>query len=185
MSYNVQIRQQPRKSLAMKVTPGGVQVLIPQGLAVDSPEVQTFIEGGLRQLALPEPVPAAERLSKEDVLALVENWAGRLGVEVKRVQLRAMRNKWGSISTAGTLTLARDLLDMPRHLVEYVICHELLHLTIPTHNRVFHLLLSRHIPDWCERERVLGRWVLMRRIGAYVLPEEDEAFEAIAFQHLD
>jgi predicted metal-dependent hydrolase len=165
MTYNVQIRQQPRKSLAMKVTPGGVQVLIPQSLAVDSPEVQTFIEGGLRQLALPEPVPPAERLSREDMLELVETWAERLGVEVKRVQLRAMRNKWGSISTAGTLTLARDLLDMPRRLVEYVICHELLHLTVPTHNRVFHLLLSRHIPNWREREQELGQWVLASREG--------------------
>jgi hypothetical protein len=165
MSYNIQIRQQPRKSLAMKVTPGGVQVLIPQSLAVDSPEVQTFIEGGLRQLALPEPVPSTERLNKEDVLALVEDWARRLGVEVKRVQLRAMRNKWGSISTAGTLTLARDLLGTPRRLVEYVICHELLHLKVPTHNRVFHLLLSRHIPDWRAREQELGRWVLASREG--------------------
>jgi predicted metal-dependent hydrolase len=160
MTYNVQIRQQPRKSLAMKVTPGGVQVLIPQSLAVDSPEVQTFIEGGLRQLALPEPVPSTERLSKEDVLALVEDWAGRLGVQVKRVQLRAMRNKWGSISTAGTLTLASDLLGMPRWLVEYVICHELLHLKVPTHNRLYRLLLTRHIRDWRHREQELGRWVL-------------------------
>jgi predicted metal-dependent hydrolase len=160
MTYNVQIRQQPRKGLAMKVTPGGVQVLIPHGLQTDSLEVQAFIEEGLAKLTHPESVPPAERLSREDMLELVETWAERLGVQVKRVQLRAMRNKWGSISTAGTLTLARDLLDMPPRLVEYVVCHELLHLTVPTHNRVFHLLLSRHIPDWREREQELGRWVL-------------------------
>jgi predicted metal-dependent hydrolase len=111
-------------------------------------------------------VPPAERLSREDMLELVETWAERLGVEVKRVQLRAMRNKWGSISTAGTLTLASDLLDMPPRLVEYVVCHELLHLQVPTHNRVYRLLLSSCIPDWRERERVLGRWVLMRRNGS-------------------
>jgi predicted metal-dependent hydrolase len=91
MTYNVQIRQQPRKSLAMKVTPGGVQVLIPQGLQTDSLEVQAFIEEGLAKLTHPEPVPPAERLSREDMLELVETWAERLGVEVKRVQLRAMR----------------------------------------------------------------------------------------------
>jgi predicted metal-dependent hydrolase len=161
MTLEVQIRQQLRKSLAMKVTPGGVQVLIPQGLPADSAEVRTFVEEGLRRLTPLKPVPSTERLNKDDVLALVEDWAGRLGVEVKRVQLRAMRNKWGSISTAGTLTLASDLLDMPRHLVEYVICHELLHLRSPTHNKVYHLLLSQHIPDWCEREQELGRWALL------------------------
>lgn len=117
----------------------------------------------LGQLTHPEPVGAGERLSRADVLALVETWAGRLGVQVRRVQVRAMRNKWGSISTAGTLTLAGDLLDMPRHLVEYVVCHELLHLKVPRHNRVYRLLLSQHIPDWREREQALGRWVLFER----------------------
>jgi hypothetical protein len=160
--YNVQIRPQPRKSLAMKVTPGGVQVLIPQGLAADSAEVKTFIEEGLSRLMLPKPDSLADRLSKEEVLALTEGWAGGLGVRVQRVQLRAMRTKWGSISTAGTLTLARDLLDLPRRLVEYVICHELLHLKIPSHNRLYRLLLSRYIPDWREREQELGWWVLAR-----------------------
>jgi predicted metal-dependent hydrolase len=164
MTYNVQIRQQPRKSLAMKVTPGGVQVLIPQDLQTDSLEVQAFIEEGLAKLTHPEAVPPAERLSREDMLELVETWAERLGVEVKRIQLRAMRNKWGSISTAGTLTLASDLLDMPRRLVEYVICHELLHLKLPTHNRVYRLLLRRYIPDWWERGHELARWALVQRV---------------------
>ena len=72
MTYSVQIRQQPRKSLAMKVTPSGVQVLIPQGLDADSAEVQTFIEEGLWEMALPKPAPLADRVSKADVLALVE-----------------------------------------------------------------------------------------------------------------
>jgi hypothetical protein len=160
MTYDVHIQHQPRQSLAMKVTPGGVQVLIPEHVGTDSADVQDFIQAGLGRLRHPEPVRAGERLSREDVLALVETWAARLGVGVKRVQLRAMRNKWGSISTAGTLTLASDLLDMPRRLVEYVICHELLHLKTPTHNKVYRLLLSQHVPDWGERERELGRWAL-------------------------
>ena len=79
---------------------------------------------------------------------------------VKRVQLRHMRRKWGSISTAGTLTLADDLLKLPVPLVEYVICHELLHLRAPQHNRLYYLLLEQHIPDWRQRERGLARWVL-------------------------
>jgi len=159
--YDVQIRRQSRKSLALKVTPGGVVALIPQGLAADSATVQDFIEEGLRKLTPPQPAPVGDPLSKEDVLALAETWAKRLGVRVQRVQLRAMRNKWGSISTAGNLTLASDLVNLPRHLVEYVICHELLHLTVPAHNGVYHLLLSRYIPNWREREQELGRWMLV------------------------
>ena len=160
MNANVQIRPQARQSLALKVTPGGVQALIPHNLPADSAEAQVFIRDGLRELAPPTPVPPAEWLDKESLLVLVDEWAGRLGVQAGRVQLRRMRNKWGSISTAGNLTLARDLLQLPRRLVDYVICHELLHLKTPYHNRLYRLQLGRHMPDWRERERELGRWVL-------------------------
>jgi len=75
-----------------------------------------------------------------------------------------MRNKWGSVSTAGNLTLAGDLLNLPRRLAEYVVCHELLHLRVPGHNRLYRLLLGHYIPDWRERERELGRLARVQRI---------------------
>jgi predicted metal-dependent hydrolase len=160
MDYDVQIRPQMRKSLALKITPGGVQVLVPQGLTADSPQVQEFIRRGLPKLAPPAPAPAEEQLDREGLLELVEEWVERLGVPVRRVQLRAMRRKWGSISTAGNLTLASDLVALPRKLVEYVVCHELLHLRVAGHNRLYRLLLGRHFPDWREREQELGHWGL-------------------------
>ena len=49
MDFDVRIRPQARKSLAMRVTPAGVQVLIPQDLAADSPEVQDFIVPAIHQ----------------------------------------------------------------------------------------------------------------------------------------
>lgn len=154
----VKIQHQQRRSLAMKVTPRGVVVLLPAGLDPASRQVQAFIAAGLGKLSPPEPVPAGERVSKADILALVAAWARRLGVTVQRVQVQPLRTKWGSISTAGNLTLANDLTRLPRRLVEYVICHELLHLQAPNHNKFYYLLLGRHIPDWREREQELGRW---------------------------
>jgi hypothetical protein len=156
----VQVHQQKRRSLAMKVLPSGVQVLIPQDLDPNSAQVQQFIEEGLSKLAAPEPLNENERLTKQPILDLVDQWAQRLHVTVTRVQLRAMRNKWGSISTAGTLTLADDLLRLPPRLVEYVVVHELLQLIVPTHTKAYRLQLSQHIPDWQQREQELGGWVI-------------------------
>jgi hypothetical protein len=116
------------------------------------------MDRGLPKLT-PPPAPDAA-LSKAELMALVGHWAARLGVTFKRVQVRPMRQKWGSISTAGSLSLAADLFDLPLRLVEYVICHELLHLKAPYHNRLYYLLLAQFIPDWRERERELGRWVV-------------------------
>jgi len=161
MDGRVKILPQKRKSLALKVTPAGVEVLIPQHLEPASPEVETFVAESLQNLAPSPPVPPAERLDRQQLVALVDQWAGRLGVDMDmgRVQIQPMGAKWGSISTAGNLTLARDVLQLPRPLVDYIICHELLHLQVPHHNRLYRLVLSRYIPDWRERERELGRWV--------------------------
>ena len=158
----IRIQPQQRKSLAMKVTPAGIQVLIPRSLAPDSAQVQEFIREGLPKVPSPQPLPDHDHHTRPDVLALVQEWGLKLGAQVKRTQLRPMRNKWGSISTTGTLTLADDLRQLPQHLVEYVIVHELLHLRHPTHHRLYRLTLSQHIPDCDERERQLAGWVLHR-----------------------
>lgn len=160
---NVKIRQQERKSLAMKVTPNGVEVLIPRQLDPASDRVQNFIDEGLQKLT--PPAPPKNILTKAEIITLVEQWADKLDVTLSRVQLRRMSQKWGSISTAGTLTLADDLLQLPRPLIEYVICHELLHLKVPRHNKLYYLLLAQHIPGWQAREQELGRWVLRLKNG--------------------
>ena len=61
----------------------------------------------------------------------------RIGVKTPQIHLRPMRTKRTSISTSGRMTLNTDLLDLPKDLGEFVIVHELIHLLIPNHGRVF------------------------------------------------
>jgi hypothetical protein len=163
MLPEVQFRHQQRQSLALKVTPDGVVVLLPCGLNADSPQVRTFVQAGLQKLPEPQPVPPDERLTRAEVRALVADWLERIGVTVRRVQVRAMRRKWASCSSRGTLTLSTDLLRLPRDLVEYVVCHELLHLRVPAHGKGWRALMGVYLPDWRERERRLAGWVVDRQ----------------------
>ncbi|MCB9158910.1 MAG: M48 family metallopeptidase [Caldilineaceae bacterium] len=98
-------------------------------------------------------------MTVEQVQTLVRHWQERLGVTVSRVQVRKMRNKWGSISTAGTLTLADDILHLPQDLAEYVVVHELLHLKFPDHRQVWQVSMGMYLPDWREREQRLQGYV--------------------------
>ena len=141
----------------MRVTPAGIQVLIPADLDADSACVQAFIETGLEKLKPLEPDTSNEPLTAEDLHELATRWSERLGVEIRRVQVRAMRNKWASCSSNGILTLSTDLLELPRDLVNYVICHELVHLMVPDHGKGFRALIGCYIPNWenCERRLVL------------------------------
>ncbi|GHU15624.1 hypothetical protein AGMMS50225_28870 [Betaproteobacteria bacterium] len=79
-------------------------------------------------------------------------WALKLKVNPRAVRVQTMRRKWGSCSSAGTVTLASDLLDQESRFQDYVIVHELLHLRYGTHGRVFKALLSAHVPGWQAME---------------------------------
>jgi len=62
-----------------------------------------------------------------------------------------MNRKWASCSPKGRVTFSVDLLETDRDFQEYVIVHELLHLRVPNHGRLFRSLLSAYLPDWEKR----------------------------------
>lgn len=79
-------------------------------------------------------------------------WAVMLRVNPKVIRVQEMRRKWGSCSSAGTVTLASDLVEQGERFQDYVIVHELLHLRFSTHGRMFKALMSAHVPGWREME---------------------------------
>ena len=93
--------------------------------------------------------------SKSDLKGIVQRWADHIGVRMPEIHLRHMRRKWASISMKGRLTLNTDLLDLPEALTEYVIVHELVHLLVPNHGKLFKGYMSAYLPDWEERQNRL------------------------------
>jgi len=68
-----------------------------------------------------------------------------------------MTTKWGSCnSKAGTIRLNTELVKKPRDLLEYVIVHEMVHISEPTHSPRFFALLSEHYPSWPEARQELN-----------------------------
>jgi predicted metal-dependent hydrolase len=91
----------------------------------------------------------------DDLRWAVRHWAVRIGIQSPQIHVRPMRTKWASISTRGRLTLATDLLTLPKSLGEFVIVHELVHLLAPNHGVVFKSFMHAYLPDWQQRERQL------------------------------
>ena len=90
--------------------------------------------------------------NKVDLKGAVQQWADRIGVKVREIHLRHMRRKWASISMKGRLTLNTELLSLPEALREFVIVHELVHLLVPNHGKLFKSFMSAYLPDWEERQ---------------------------------
>ena len=86
--------------------------------------------------------------AREQLCQRVQYWSQRLKAEPRIVRVQRMTRKWGSCSTTGIITLAEDLIDRDMGFQDFVIVHELLHLRVPTHGRMFKALLTMHVPGW-------------------------------------
>ncbi|MDP9412511.1 MAG: M48 family metallopeptidase [Pseudomonadota bacterium] len=80
----------------------------------------------------------------------VEYWSGRLKVTPRVIRIQTMRRKWGSCTTRGIITIAEDLADQDPGFQDFVIAHELLHLHVPNHGKLFKARLSALLPGWKE-----------------------------------
>lgn len=91
---------------------------------------------------------ARSRSTEAAFRARVRYWADKIGAQPKQVHLRVMTRKWGSSSTAGRVTFDTGLLRRDRVFSDFVIVHELLHLLVPNHGKLFKSLLSAYVPGW-------------------------------------
>lgn len=85
----------------------------------------------------------------------VRDWAGKLDVNIAWLGVRPMRYKWASCSTAGHLNFNNDLLPMATEIWDYVIVHELLHISVPNHGKLWKILMRAHLGDWEKTARKL------------------------------
>lgn len=59
-----------------------------------------------------------------------------------------MDKRWGSCSPKGEVLLNTELIKAPKKCIEYVIIHELCHLSHLNHSAAFYELLDKLSPDW-------------------------------------
>ena len=90
------------------------------------------------------PAAARVRILKDQV----DRWASRIGVRPLRVQIQHMTKKWASCSPSGRICLSKDLLREDRAFQQVVVVHELLHLRVHNHGKLFKSLMSAYLPEW-------------------------------------
>lgn len=98
----------------------------------------------------------------------VDLWATRLKVKPNQVRVQRMTRKWASCSTAGWVTFADDIVKESQSFQDYVIVHELLHLRLPNHGKLFKSLLSAYVPSskrfQCLHNGDPGKSILKRTV---------------------
>lgn len=99
---------------------------------------------------------------KDEFKDRVLEWAGKLGIEVRALSVRPMRNKWASCSLQGNLNFNVELVALDREIGDYVIVHELLHFFVPNHGKLWRSLMRAHLGDY---EEVMKRLEAKQRVS--------------------
>ena len=74
---------------------------------------------------------------------------------VKTVSIRSQRTRWGSCSSRNTISLNWRLIMAPDWVSDYVVYHELAHLTHMNHSKQFWLLVERYVPNHKDAQKWL------------------------------
>jgi predicted metal-dependent hydrolase len=86
----------------------------------------------------------------------LQPWAARMEVPEPTVTVRDVGNRWGTYrpgdGEAGTMALHWAVFQLPAHLVDYVIAHELAHIKVSGHGPGYWTVLKRAIPE-CEARK--------------------------------
>lgn len=72
--------------------------------------------------------------------------------ELRRVVVRNQKSRWGSCSRKGTVSLNWRLIQLPDHVRDYIIIHELMHLRHLNHSPRFWQEVERACPEYRAAE---------------------------------
>jgi predicted metal-dependent hydrolase len=118
--------------------------LVVEGAVDDPHQIVEALNEWLKKKAGKVLIPWLHELSRD------------LSTPFTRVTIRRQKTRWGSCSKQRSISLNRNLLFFPAHLVRYVLVHELCHTKQLDHSKKFWDLVERYEPDARKRRQDIG-----------------------------
>ncbi len=87
---------------------------------------------------------------------LIDKWERIVQVKISDWQIRKMKTRWGTCHPRDKrITINLELAKRPLHCLEYLLCHELVHLLEKHHNARFKNFMSMFLPEWRQFQKEL------------------------------
>ncbi|THD70433.1 MAG: M48 family peptidase [Bradyrhizobium sp.] len=84
-----------------------------------------------------------KREVRADLQDAVQTCAAALGVRVKRLSIRDQSSRWGSCTSAGSLSFSWRLILAPPYVLDYLAAHEVAHLVEMNHSARFWRVVAK------------------------------------------
>lgn len=81
--------------------------------------------------------------------------ASKISIKPSRIVIKLLKNRWGSATEKGVVTLNSNLLKAPKDVIDYIIIHELCHLKIKNHSQRYWNLVRKFMPNYEDQKRWL------------------------------
>ena len=138
-----------KRQVRLIISPRSNVVLKEQELILSLPDLsdhtarQKLLSSFLEQLCRSE----VDRIVKQQYTILFSDQ------HELEIRYRKMKARWGSCHSAKRiLTFNKGLVHVPISCIEYVVCHELIHLIHGDHSSRFYQTLALWMPDWKTRQ---------------------------------
>lgn len=157
----IYLRRVPMARLSMSVR--GVRVTVSAPKRCTITEIKEFIkknEGFLaKHIRVKEELNGAEvEAFCEHARLLLAHYSSVMGLKYNKVVFKEVDGYWGKCNyKTGTIYLNTRLLTRPAGCLNYVIVHELAHLTVHNHSAELYALIERYVPDYKAIRRTLKR----------------------------
>ena len=94
-------------------------------------------------------------LAKRDLTIKVMEFSKRMSVTPIAVKINAAKTRWGSCSGKKSINFSWRLIMADEDVINYVVVHELAHITEMNHSDKFWAIVERVLPDYKERQKRL------------------------------
>jgi predicted metal-dependent hydrolase len=132
---------------SVRVTPIKVRITHPSAMSPTDKAVQAAAERGAKKALQAE---AAALLPQR-----LADLASKLGFQYTSVSVKQLKTRWGSCDNNQNITLNYYLMQVPWHLIDYVIVHELTHTEHLNHSDDFWNRFERAMPGAREIRKEL------------------------------
>lgn len=91
--------------------------------------------------------------------------AEKMGLKYNKVSVKKQKSRWGSCSRKGNLNFNLMLAAAPAEVVDYVMIHELAHLSVLDHSSRFWALVKGLDPEYRSHREWLSNFAPLIRVG--------------------
>ena len=127
-----------------------IEISHPLSYASSSPAVQ--------QAAKSASIRALRKEAEQLLPIRLRQLADLSGFSYHSVGVKQLKSRWGSCSSKQEITLNLFLMQLPWHLIDYVLLHELTHTKVMQHGAPFWRELERHVPHAKLLRKEIGKY---------------------------